>query len=268
LVTTPFRVLVGGIALFAGLWFLSATLAAPILPKDTYKKSAKADIAQLQKHLAVINGDPKEAKRFGPTVKSLAMMLAMYGEATGDEALRGWALKVGEASSKLLAEARKPENDQGIRDASAAVAKLAKDLVVKAGNAPLTPANLQNQNKFALDEVMSPFRAARVGGLNIDRDIKDMTKKEMPAPIDPAAVELLAARTIILGEYMQYFPNAKVNNAAKMAQWANWSKETVELSKQLAEESVKGKKADETRLLFLLKKLEENCAACHAVFRD
>jgi hypothetical protein len=259
---------VGGTALFAGLWLLSAAAAAPILPKDTYKKAAEADIAQLQKHLAVINGDPMEAKRYAPTVKSLAMMLAMYGEATGDEALRGQALKVGEASSKLLAEARKPENDKGIRDACEAVSKLAKDLAVKSGNAPLTPANLQNQNKFALDEVMSPFRAARVGGLNIDRDLKDMTKKVGAAPVDPEAVELLAARTSILGEYMQHFPNAKVNNQAKLARWEKWSKQTVELSKLLAEESSKGKKADEANLLGLLKKLNANCSECHTENRD
>ena len=265
--TAPFRVLVGGTALFAGLWFLSAAVAAPNLPKDSYKKAAEADIEQLQKHLAVINGDPKEAKRYAPTVKSLAMMLAMYAEATGDEALRGQALKVGEASNKLLAEARKAENAEGIRDASAAVAKLAKELVVKPGNAPLTPANLQNQNKYELDEVMSPFRGSKVGGLNIDRDLKDMTKKMEAVPIEPAAVELLAARASILGEYMQYFPNGKVNNAAKMTQWANWSKETVELSKQLAEESSKGKKADGVKLQGLLKRLEDNCAACHAEFR-
>ena len=47
---------------------------APELPKDTYKKVAEADIAQLQKHIAHIidnlESNPKEANRYGPTTRA------------------------------------------------------------------------------------------------------------------------------------------------------------------------------------------------------
>ena len=80
--TTPLRMLAGGAALVAGLWLLTDAAAAPELPKDTYKKVADADIAQLQKHIAHIidnlESNPKEANRYGPTTRGLAMMLAAY----------------------------------------------------------------------------------------------------------------------------------------------------------------------------------------------
>ncbi len=252
--TTQLRVMVGGTALVAGLWFLSGAAAAPILPKDTYKKAADADIAQLQKHIAVILEDDKEAKRFGPTVKSMAMMLAMYGEATGDKDLKDQALKVAEAAAK--------KDYKGAAD-------LAKKLAAKPGTAPLKPGDLQKLNKYALDEVMSPFRGGKVGGLNIDRDLKDLIKKENPTPIDPVAVELLATRTAVLAEYMPYFPNDKAAvNKANEDKWKKWSKETLDLSKQLADEASKGAKANTKDLLNTLKKLEAKCTDCHNAFRD
>src|SRR5580658_2723434 len=97
-VTTQLRLLVGGTALVAGLWCLAgATAAPPSLSKDTYKKVAEADVAQLQKTLATCESDASSAKRYGPTAKSQAMMLAVYGEASGDKALKDQALKIADA---------------------------------------------------------------------------------------------------------------------------------------------------------------------------
>ena len=145
--TTQFRVLAGGTALVAGLWFLTAaTTAAPVLPKDVYKKAVEADITQLQKYIDICANDSKEAKRFGPTARSLAMMLAMYGEATGDMTLRTDANKVAEALGK--------------KDWKAS-GDLAKKLAAKPGGAPLAADNLHTKAKYSLDEVMSPFRAPR-----------------------------------------------------------------------------------------------------------
>jgi Cytochrome C' len=268
-VTTKLRMMVGGTALVAGLWALSAVAAAPILPKDTYKKVAEADVAELQQLLKTIEGDWTQAKRAGPTVKSIAMMLAMYGEATGDKDLKEKALKVGEASVKLLAEAKKSENEKGTLEANAAVAKAVKELAVKGGTAPLAPAGLQKMNKYSLEEVMSPFRGKTVGGLNIDRDIKDFIKSDMPTKIDPAAIELLAARAAVLGEYMAYFPNEKASvNKANEDKWKMWSKQTLDMSKALAEEAAKGKGADEKKLLKGLQNLAAKCSDCHSTFRD
>jgi len=257
-VTTPFRLIVCGPALLIGLYTLTAAAAAPVLPKDTYKKAAEADIAQLQKHIETSANDmtetKTEAKRFDPTAKSMAMMLALYGEATGDAALKEAALKVADEIGK--------KNYKAAGD-------LAKKLVAAPGAAPLKPADIHKLHKYDLAEVMSPFRGAKNGGLNIDRDIKDLLKKEMATKADPVAIEILAGRTAILGEYMAYFPNEKAAiNPANKAKWEKWSKQTVELSKQLAEEATKGKGANERDMLGMLLKLNARCSDCHNAFRD
>jgi hypothetical protein len=253
-VTTRVRPSAGAAALAAGLWFLTGAAAAPILPPDTYKKAAEADVAQLQKHLDHINTTPSDAKRFGPTAKSVAMILAAYGEATGDKGLTDQALKVAEALAK--------------KDYKGAEAE-AKKLAVKAGGKPLAPAGLEKLHKFDLAEVMSPFRGGKVGGLNIEKDIRDAFKKDGPVPVDPKAVEVLAARTAVIGEFTLHFPNEKATaNAANRGQWDKWTKDMIETSRKLIDESAKGAKANDKEIVKMLSKLDGTCRDCHNKFRD
>lgn len=250
--TTQLRLLAGGAALVVGLWLFTDAAAAPPLAKDTYKKTAEADIAQLQKHLATCEGNPKDANRYGPTAKSLAMMLAMYGEATGDSALKDQALKVAEA----VAAKKFPE-------ATAA----AKDLAVKPGAAPLPPGGLAKLNKYALDEVMSPFRAAMVGGLNIEKDIRGI--RDMKTPVKVADVEVLAVRTAALLEYAAAMPNDKATaNKANSEKWAKFCKDSIDLTKKLTDETAKGKSASDKEIVRLIKLLDAKCVDCHKDFRD
>lgn len=270
--TTSLRLLAGGTALAVGLCFLSVVDAAPVLPKDTSKKLVEADIAQLQKHLAVIEEtkgeDPIQARRYARTARTLAMMLALEGEATGDAALRGQALKVAAAIVKLDDEVKK-KNAAGILSATKAAAAEAKSLAFKSGAAPLKPSGLEKTNNFSLDDVMSPFHNGKVGGLNIEKDIKDAIKKDSPVKLTPEAVEILAARTAILGDYMAYFPNDKAEtNQANKDMWKTWSKNTTDTSKQLAEEAAKGKGASDKEISSLLSKLNARCSDCHNKFRD
>ena len=65
-----------------------------------------------------------------------------------------------------------------------------------------------------LASAMSPFRGGSVGGLNIDRDIKDMTKANMPTKIDPAAVEILAVRSATINEFAIHSPDARSEGVA------------------------------------------------------
>jgi cytochrome c556 len=251
-VTTRLRLTVGSTALLAGLCFLSGATAAPVLPADTYKKVAEADLAQLQKHIETCDAEPAQAKRFAPTARSLAMMLAMYGEATGDAALRDGSVKVAEALGK--------------KDFKAAAAA-AKALAVKGDGKALAPGGLAGKAKYGLEEVMSPFRGSKVGGLNIEKDIRDIMKGTTPA--DPAAVQVLAARTAVLSEYTAAYPNEKASiNAANKAKWEKWSKEMVELSKKLDAEAAKGKGADAKEIVKTLKLLDAKCSDCHNEFRD
>ncbi len=261
--TQTLRLTAGGTALAAGLWLLTAATAAPALSKDIYKKVVAADLAQLKAHLATISDDPAQARRFSPTVKSLTMMLAMYGEASGDEALRSGSLKAAAAAEKLIKEAGKKGNEAGIKEAAAAVAKIAESLSYQPGPMPLAPSGLEKSENFSLEEIMSPFRGKTVGGLNIDRDIRELAKKP-----DVSAIEILAARTAVLGEYMLAKPNEKATlNKANRDKWEKWSRETIELSRQITEEA--GKKGADTKALSgLLTKLNAKCSDCHNSFRD
>lgn len=257
------RLFAGGAVLAAGLWFLAAAVAAPALPKDTFKKVVETDIAQLKSHLAKVNSEPTEGRRYSPTIKALAMMLAMYGEAAGDEALRTAALKIAEGSQKLIKESAKKGNDAGIKEAASALSQIAQTLTYKPGDKPLAPAGLEKMDLFSLEEVMSPFRGKTVGGLNIDRDIRELAKKP-----DVAAIEILAARTAVLGQYMLTKPNEKAAvNKANKDKWEKWSQETIDLSLKIAEEA--GKKGADTKALAgLLTKLNAKCSDCHNSFRD
>jgi hypothetical protein len=252
-VTTQFRVLAGAAALAAGLWFLSAApAAAPVLPKDTYKKVAEADIDQLQKHIDHIQNTPADVKRYAPTARGLAMMLAAYGESSGDDALRDGALKIAEALGK--------KDYKGAGD-------LAKKLAYKGGNKPLKPSELWTMHKYSLDEVMSPFRGGMVGGANIEKDIRSI--RDGKIAVDPAAVEILAARTAVISDYAVHFPNDKAQvNKASTDEWTKLSKDALELSKKLADEAAKGKKADEKEIVKLIKALDAKCVVCHNKFRD
>jgi hypothetical protein len=250
------RLLTGGSALLVGFWFLANAPAAPELSKETYKKVIEADIANLQKHLDHIVSNlaesPKEANRHGPTTRGLAMMLASYGEATGDENLKTDSLKIAEAlGKKQWKEA----------------ADLAKKLSARPGTAPLSPGKLHTMHKFALDEVMSPFRGATVGGMNIEKDIRALRDKKVA--IDPAAVELLASRVAVLSDYAVHFPNDKAAvNKAKSDQWVKLCKESVDLSRKLAAEAAKGKSANPSEITKLVAAVDSKCVSCHKDFRD
>jgi hypothetical protein len=257
-VTIQLRTLVGATALVAGLWYFSGATAAPPLAKDTYKKAAEADVAQLQKHLetcvAAEAAGTKDAKRFSPTAKSMAMILAAYAEATGDDAFKTQALKVAMELTKKV-----PDYKAALEDA--------KKLALKPGAGPLKPAGLDKMNKFALDEVMSPFRVGLVGGLNIEKDIRSIRDGKMA--IVPADVEVLAARVAVITEYATFFPNDKaLTNKANTDEWLKLSKDSIDLSKKLAEEAAKGTKADKADITKLIKSLDAKCVLCHNKFRD
>jgi hypothetical protein len=260
-VSHPLRTLAGCAALAAGMWAITATALAdtPDLPKDSYKKAADADVKFLQERLADL------AKKQAGGVKLLdgqikpalgaAMMISVYGDALGDAGLKADAVKVAEA---IAMKNFKAANN------------LAQKLVVKPGaGKPGALPKLPFKEELMLASVMSPFRGSSVGGLNIDRDIKDMTKGTGATKIDPAHVEILAVRAAVINAYGYHVPNdkAKVNDTNKKL-WEKWSAESTELSKQIATEAGKGKTADEKKLKAMLTNLNRSCTDCHNKFRD
>lgn len=256
------RTLTGCAAMAAGLWVITAASTAPDvpeLPAASYKKAAEADLKFLQDRLAdLAKKNAAGAKLLDGQIKpalGTAMMLSVYGDAIGDAALKADAIKVAEAIMK--------------KDFAAADA-LAKKLAVKPGT-PGKPGALPApfKSEVMLAGVMSPFRGGSVGGLNIDRDIKDMTKANMPTKIDPAAVEILAVRSAVINAYGLHHPNDKAKvKPDNQKKWDKYATDSIDMSKQIATEAAKGKTADEKKLKNLLSNLNGRCTACHNDFRD
>lgn len=236
-------VVAGGISIWA---------APPQLSRGTYERLAAADIAQLQGSIARCQENAAEARRNLPTARAIAMLLALEAEALGDANLQRQALQIAEVLNK--------------KDFAGAD-KLAKTLKVNPATAPLAGQPLHKLTDFHLEEVMSPYRLARSGGLNIEKDIRDWSKKGVK--LDSAAVEILAARTALLSAYTVHLPNDKADvNKANLEQWQKYSQDLIDLSRQLAEEAAKGKSANGNAMSSLLSKINNKCADCHNKFRD
>ena len=253
--TPSLRILIGSV-LAAGLWFIAASASAgvPDLPKDSYKKAAAADLAFLKMRLAELA--PKDKVLDGQLKPALgaAMLLAAYADVIDDPTLKAEALKVAEALTK--------------KDIKGGL-EIAKKMTIKPGAGGKAGGDMPKLAKYELTEIMSPYRGKSVGGYNIDRDIKDMVKTMNPTKIDPAELEVLAVRTAVISEYAIHFPNDKASvKADNKAKWVKWSKESVDLSKQIAAEASKGAKADEKKLRMLLTNLNARCTDCHNAFRD
>ena len=242
------RLFAAALGLSAGTW-LTATAREP-LPASVTEKLIEGDIAFLQKHLE--KGTPE--KRALPTVKSTAILLAVYAQENlaGAKAeqmagLRAAALKVADAVAK-----------KDYAGAKSAVAGL-KD--PKGGDKK--PLDLSKQAKLNLDEVMSTFRKGTVGGRNIEADIKAQAKSLS----DVGLAAEVGGRTAAIGHLSESLAPAGTTGA-KAKQWTEWSKEMKDLGTKLATEAAKDKAADKKKVTELLNKLEKNCTDCHKVFRD
>lgn len=246
----------------AALAALCATAAAdiktPDIPAASYKKAAEADLKFVQARVAELGkaaaaGEKVKDPQSKPAIGA-ALMLAAYADVLGDSALKGDALKLAEAVKK--------------KDMKAA-GELASKLAVKPGTGKPGPLAKPFKDAEQLEIVMQPYRIAVGGGLNIEKDIREAIKKDNPAKLDPAAVELLAVRTAVLNAYSFHVPNEKATiKAANKQLWEKYSNESVGLAKDLAAEAAKGAKADEKKMRTLLSGLDGRCKDCHNKFRD
>ncbi len=268
---TPLRTLVGCAALAAGLWLVtgSAPAGTPDLPKDSYKKAAEADLKFLQARLdELAKSDEPTARSARPAV-AIALLLAAYADVLGDATLKADVIKVADA-----VDAKK------YKDASA----MANKLTIKPGTgkpggalpkfaayeAKKTEGDKQMMYLSTTMKIFSNTQVLKIpAGLNIEKDLKDWTAKGgTPVKLDPAAIEILAVRSAVVNEYALHNPNEKANNSPKnLKEWQDFSKQSVELSKELAAEAGKGKGADLPTLRKKLTLLEATCTNCHGKYR-
>jgi hypothetical protein len=252
------RTAVGCAALAAVCATAAADINTPDVPVASYKKAAEADLKFVQTRAAEVAkvsaaGEKVKDGQYKPAIGA-ALLLAAYADALGDAALKGDALKVADSLQK--------------KDFKAA-GELAAKLALKPGTGKLGPLAKPFKDGVQLELIMQPYRVTVGGGMGIEKDIRDAIKKDNPAKLDPAAVELLAVRTAVLNAYSFHVPNEKATIKADSKKlWEKYSSESVGLAKDLAAEAAKGAKADEKKMRTLLSGIDGRCKECHNKFRD
>lgn len=241
--TVTLRSLTCGTALAVGVWVVT-TAGAADLPPASAKAAIAADATELQKKLEEIAPAPDKKKGAIRTAKGIAAALTAYG----DPATQGQAAKV------ILALDKKDY---------AAAADAAKGLASPKADPGAVKAAA---GKFDLEDVMNPFKVTKVGGLGMEKDIRDAVKG---TAVDPKTVELIGARSAALAEITEKMPNDKAKtNPAMTAKWEKFAKDMATQGKALAAEGAKGAKADAKTVQATFKKLDAACTNCHNDFRN
>jgi hypothetical protein len=237
---------------FVAIVLIGCALAArpadppePLIPKESFRRAADAEIKFLQKSLAELAAAEKPLQGRINASKSVATLIVRYSEWLGDDALKSQAIKVvlklEEKDLKGAAEEskslRKPKVDQ---------------------------ATLKAALPRVTGDIFAPFRGGTVGGLNIDRDIKDMIKaKARTEDIDITLAELIGVRSATIIELAAKLPPAVADRKMEQRAWDHWIYATNRTARELAIEAAKGEKADRKELRKLLYTLSARCSDCH-----
>lgn len=238
------RIWSGVAALAVGVTALGYVNAAAPLAAPVYTKVIDADIAALNKLLN--EGKPERGAM--STIKPLALLIASNAKHAGKDGVAAAAVKVAEAASK--------------KDWAGATAT-AKTLASASGGT--VPADLHKLYKMDLADAMSPFRLAKSGGLNIEKDIRE--GKKATSSITPDTAVLIGARTAAIAEFTYHFPVDKAASGAGAAKWKKLTDSMLDVSKQLTEAASKPG-ATPASLSKLMGALDATCINCHNEFRD
>ena len=212
------------------------------LSKDAAKAAVAADVATLQKQLAELEGSQKKNLAVGG--RSIALLLMNYG----DDATKAQAAKV-YAGLKL----KEKDYKAGIE-------------AVKALSSPPAGGKFDPkaiEGTFELHDVMHAFSMSKSGGLNMEKDIRDLTKA---GKVDAKDAIVLGARVAAIADYTLKLPNEKATtNASMKTKWERWTKDMGSAGTGLAQA---GEKNDAKGMLVQLKKMGDSCSNCHNDFRD
>ncbi len=237
-----------GAAAVASLAFLASTTGADPVPAESYSRTTEADIA----HLEALVELAKTKRGIPNRVKATAMLIAGSAQQNLNDpkmvALRDAALKVAEAAAKKNIDA-------------AAIAAL-KNPPAGGDSKPL---KLATMHKIDLADIMNVFGSASAGGLNIEKDIRDL--KKPGTKVDPKHAELIGVRTVAIADFALALP-PEFNAKNKKVDWDRWSNDMKSSATELAAEAAKGAKADSETMRKTINKLDASCVNCHNVFRD
>ena len=250
--TNPWTLrLMYGVFLAVGLGLLLTRGESPtVQAKDAEAKMAMTEAIQsnIDYLKAKLAKDPE--RRAIPRIHGVAMILAQEAQMTGDVKLRDQAIKVAEAVDKK----------------DFATAKTAADaLAVGESSDSITPIDLSKTANIDLANIMSVFSLERVGGLEIEKNIRVYSK----TPTDKKAIQAVAQNCVAIGEYTKHLPTTEVAGSADNKKaWDKLTADMIAISKEIGTEAAKGADASDEMLVKKFLDLDDTCYNCHEKFRD
>jgi len=228
-----------------------------LLPAADVAKLIESETKVINSTLAAGIGE----KKMGTKVKVSALMLAQY------------------AQNGMVAEPGKAGQYAGLRDRAVQLAKaaeagnadeakaLAKTLTL-AGGPAAKPDAVDLAKLMDLDELMQQFKPERGGGKELEKKLQFLAKRRAPlTAAEVADAASLGLQSAVIGQLAEHYAPAADMGAKKKADWVAWSQDMAKLSLEAAR-LASATKPDEKAVKAALKKMDDNCAKCHSVFKD
>lgn len=243
-----------GVVTAAGAGSWKPTISVGELPKLLSNETAV-----IQKSVTGGLGDKKNATR----ARVSALMIAGY------------------AQSAMLGDKAKSAQLAGLRDHAIALAqaiKSGKDGDVKSmleqvkpdyAGKPGTKTDAVDLSQYLdLDDLMTQFKPERSGGKGLEKVLTTYAGKRAPLSADDMkGVVLLANQCAVIAQFTHAFAPAADEGKKKKADWLKWSVEMEETAVASAN-AASASRPNDKAVKAALKKLEDSCVKCHAVFRD
>jgi len=118
-----------------------------------------------------------------------------------------------------------------------------------------------------LDELMTQFKPEQSGGKALEKKIKAYMQKRAALTADEIKDAIgIAYQTAIIAQFTDAMAPDD-SGEKKKSDWVKWSKEMGELGVNAAK-LASAAKPDDKAVKAAFKKLDDNCAKCHAIFRQ
>jgi len=264
--TTHARLLVAGaLAPAVVFWLLAGggtstgdSPSPPAVPQaavaGVVKEAVKNIDAALNKPADKITAKRIRANACIAALAAQDAMLNKEGDATRLATVRDAAIKLAQAA------AGKSVHDAEARKQAAVLASFPN--TEPAPDAKAAPVDLKD--KFALADVMRVFDKANKGGQGIEVQLVILQQQKRPyRPKQMADFEVNAYKTAMIADVSRG-QDEKATTKADKEQWRQWSDEMQKLAVELAQTA---RAKDSKHFKATIKKLSDNCAACHERFK-
>ena len=227
-----------------------------VLPDDVFARLVTDD-AQIVKESLAKASDAKMAVK----AKDAALMIAVYAQGAMQKSGGNAAAMVGLRDSALKVV-------KAIKEGKTADAlKLADDLkpAGKADPTAKTTAVPIHQN-IEIDDLMQQFKPDRSGGLGMETKLQTLAKKRNFTEAEYQQKVPMLYRIATIAQPTEGLVPAPMGKKTP-DKWVKFTQDMGTLSVQAAE-LAKKPRPEASAVSAALKKLDDNCASCHTVFRD